>query len=59
MFEFVIPNLSLLNEKNVDNMHSGKLALYYEEKENVWDCICTFYKEEDIEKVLKNFFNVW
>ena len=42
-------------KKNVDNMHSGKLALYYEEKENVWDCICTFYKEEDIEKVLKNF----
>ena len=37
MFEFVIPNLLLWNEKNV------------------WDCICTFYKEEDIEKVLKNF----
>ena len=38
-----------------DNMHGGKLALYYEEKESVWDCICTSYKEEDIEKALKNF----
>lgn len=55
MFEFVIPNLSKLNEKMWDNMHGGKLALYYEEKENVWDCICTSYKEEDIEKALKNF----
>lgn len=55
MFEFVIPNLSLLNEKMWDNMHSGKLALYYEKKESVWDCICTSYKEEDIEKALKNF----
>ncbi len=55
MFEFVIPNLSLLNEKRWDNMEGGKLALYYEEKESVWDCICTSYKEEDIEKALKNF----
>lgn len=55
MFEFVIPNLSLLNEKRWDNMHGGKLALYYEEEENVWDCICTSYKEEDVEEALKNF----
>lgn len=55
MFEFVIPNLSELNEKMWDNMHGGKLALYYEEKESIWDCICTSYKEEDIEKALKNF----
>ena len=55
MFEFVIPNLSKLNEKIWDNMHGGKLALYYEEKENVWDCICTSYKEEDVEEALKNF----
>ncbi len=55
MFEFVIPNLSKLNEKMWDNMHGGKLALYYEEKENVWDCICTSYKEEDVEEALKNF----
>lgn len=54
-YEFVIPNLSLLNEKRWDNMHGGKLALYYEEKENVWDCICTSYKEEDVEEALKNF----
>lgn len=55
MFEFVIPNLSKLNEKMWDNMHGGKLTLYYEEKENVWDCICTSYKEEDVEEALKNF----
>lgn len=55
MFEFVIPNLSLLSEKMWDTMHSGKLALYYEEKESVWDCIYMSYKEEDIEKALKNF----
>ena len=55
MFEFVIPNLSLLNEKRWENMYSGKLALFYEEKESMWDCICTSYKEEDIEKALKNF----
>jgi hypothetical protein len=54
-FEIVIPNLSLLNEKRWDNMHGGKLALYYEKKESVWDCICTSYKEEDVEKALKNF----
>lgn len=54
-FEFVIPNLSKLNEKMWDNTHGGKLALYYEEKENVWDCICTSYKEEDVEEALKNF----
>lgn len=54
-FEFVIPNLSLLNEKRWTNMHGGKLALYYEEKENVWDCICTSYKEEDVVEALKNF----
>lgn len=54
-YEFVIPNLSLLNEKRWDNMHGGKLALYYEKKESVWDCICTSYKEEDIEEALKNF----
>lgn len=55
MFEFVIPNLSLLNEKRWDNMHGGKLALYYEKNESVWDCICTSYKEEDIREALKNF----
>lgn len=55
MFEFVIPNLSYLNEKRWDNMHGGKLALYYEKKESVWDCICTSYKEEDIKEALKNF----
>ena len=54
-FEIVIPNLSLLNEKRWDNMHGGKLALYYEKKESVWDCICTSYKEEDIGEALKNF----
>ena len=58
-FEIVIPNLSLLNEKRWDNMHGGKLALYYEKKESVWDCICTSYKEEDIKEALKKFYNVW
>lgn len=55
-FEIVIPNLSLLNEKRWDNMHGGKLALYYEKKESVWDCICTSYKEEDIAKGLIKYF---
>ena len=55
MFEFVIPNLSLLNEKRWDYMHGGKLALYYEKKESIWDCICTSYKEEDIGEAFKNF----
>ena len=55
-FEIVIPNLSLLNEKRWDNMHGGKLALYYEKKESIWDCICTSYKEEDIGKGLIKYF---
>jgi len=55
-FKIVIPNLSLLNEKRWDNMHGGKLALYYEKKENIWDCICTSYKEEDIGKGLIKYF---
>ena len=55
-FEIVIPNLSLLNEKRWDNMHSGKLALYYEKKESIWNCICTSYKEEDIGKGLIKYF---
>ena len=57
-FEIVIPNLSLLNEKRWDNMHCGKLALYYEKKESVWDCICTSYKEEDISKGLIKYFRI-
>lgn len=51
----VIPNILLLNEKRWDFMHGGKLTLYYEKKESVWDCICTSYKEEDIKEALKNF----
>lgn len=54
-FGLEIPNLSLLNEKRWDNMRGGKLTLCYEEKESMWDCICTSYKEEDIEEALKNF----
>lgn len=54
-FEIVIPNLSLLNEKRWDYMHGGKLILYYEKKESIWDCICTSYKEEDIGEALENF----
>jgi hypothetical protein len=54
-FNFVIPNLSFLNEKKWDCMHGGKLALYYEKNEVVWDCICKSYKEEDIREALKNF----
>lgn len=51
----VIPNILLLNEKRWDIMHGGKLALFYEKKESIWDCICTSYKEEDIKEALKNF----
>ena len=54
-FQIVIPNLLLLNEKRWDNMHGGKLVLYYEKKESVWDCICISYKEEKVKEALKNF----
>lgn len=55
-FSLVIPNISKLSEKLWNNMHGGKLVLYYGKGNNSWYNICESYKEEDIAKGLIKYF---